>query len=238
MGDWDEDWESADIKIEQAQNQFAKEDAVDTLALEKKAKEEAKQKAEEEARKKKEEEEAKAAKNKKKGPQKIVYTDQFNMPDNSKKLTQLKEEKRKKQDINDMFDGANHEFNEHLQNIELQEAEDFEILGQLLGNKLCDPDYLNIHIEDFFKNLLESTYEKLSSKELQEILSKTTVLLQQKQREEKGNAKTNSKKGKGPNIGAKNVAKYKQKGSESEDNDDDDDDNYNYKANFNEDDFI
>lgn len=79
-----------------------------------------------------------------------------------------------------MFDGANHEFNDYLDQIHLDEAEDFRILGSLLGNKMCDPDYYLIHVEDFFKNLLDATYEKLTSKEIQEISSKVTALLQKK----------------------------------------------------------
>lgn len=67
MGDWDDDWENSTVTIQQADNHIGKEDAIDTEALEKKAKEETKKKAEEEAKKKKEEEEAKAAKSKKKG---------------------------------------------------------------------------------------------------------------------------------------------------------------------------
>jgi len=60
----------------------------------------------------------------------------------------------------------------------LGEAEDFRVLGSLLGNKLCDPDYFLVHVEDFYKNLLDATYDKLTSKELQEISSKINVLLQ------------------------------------------------------------
>ena len=77
-----------------------------------------------------------------------------------------------------MFDGANHEFNDHLQQIELKEDEDFRILGSLLGNKLCDPDYFLIHIENFYKSLLDANLEKLTSKELSEISFKVNALLQ------------------------------------------------------------
>lgn len=94
----------------------------------------------------------------------MAFTDQFGIPDNKK--TMLMKEKGKKDAINDMFDGANHEFNEHLDKIELEEAEDFQILGSLLGNKMCDPDYFLVNVEEFFKNLLDSAYEKLTSKEL------------------------------------------------------------------------
>lgn len=58
MGDWEDDWESGAVTITKAENTFAKEDKVDTEALEKQAKEEAKKKQEEENKKKKEEEEA------------------------------------------------------------------------------------------------------------------------------------------------------------------------------------
>jgi len=92
MGDWDEDWESsAPVTITKAENTFAKEDTVDTEAVEKKAKEDAKKKLEEENKKKKEAEEA--AKKKKGVAKKITYSDQFELPDTSKVITKLKEKK-------------------------------------------------------------------------------------------------------------------------------------------------
>lgn len=65
MGDWDNDWENTAVTITKADNTFAKEDTIDTEAVERQAKEDAKKKQEEENKKKKEEEEAAKKKNKK-----------------------------------------------------------------------------------------------------------------------------------------------------------------------------
>lgn len=91
MGDWDDDWESGAVTITKTENVHAVEDTVDSTAIERAAKEAAKKKAEDEAAAKKAAEEA--AKKKKGGPKAITFNDQFNMPDNSARLTKLKEKK-------------------------------------------------------------------------------------------------------------------------------------------------
>lgn len=157
------------------------------------------------------------------------------MPDNSARLTKLKEKKHQKDGVEDLFGGANHSFNEHLSAIELKTAEDFSDLGQLLGNKLCDPEFFLVHVEDFFKHLLTATADKLTSKELKEISTKVTVLLQHKQKEERnaqGKKKASSKGPAKPSIAAKAAAMANSDSENSEDG------SFAYKANFKEDDFI
>ncbi|EGR29844.1 hypothetical protein IMG5_147730 [Ichthyophthirius multifiliis] len=164
----------------------------------------------------------------------IQSNDLFNQPDNSKTKTKLLEKKNNSQAIKDLFEGAISEHAQALDNIQLKNIQEFELFGQLLGNKLSDPDYYLIHVEKFFESFLDGIYDKLTSKEFQAISTKVNVLLTKKQKEEKTGPK--KVKAKGPTVVA---SKNKiAKNLEARGSDESSQDDYNYKANFNEDDFM
>eukprot|EP01017_Pseudomicrothorax_dubius_P011321 TRINITY_DN1420_c0_g1_i2.p1 TRINITY_DN1420_c0_g1~~TRINITY_DN1420_c0_g1_i2.p1 ORF type:complete len:151 (-),score=47.93 TRINITY_DN1420_c0_g1_i2:139-591(-) len=129
--------------------------------------------------------------------------------------------------IHELFDGVRVSEQKTLEGIVLKESADYKSYAQKVADVL-KPTERKIFLQDFVCELLNSLSSNLTSKEYQEIHNKCSVLLNQKQKEEKGPGNKNKKKAPIANVSDTNAKKITKVYD-----DDEDDEDIGYKGKFN-----